>query len=339
MWTTLLVSGGAATEENHQAGRGFHNCRMLGDCVELSAHVAAAAWIAERLSPFSSGVVTSVVPGGFEAYARVLHPAEAVGDNGTRPVRWAEVAAWSGVTLVPGDQFSDIAMPEQRPAGPRPWSGQAPQLGTLYRPDADALAEILVGHTNSAHRCWFCMWEGWGPSSPGPRVRLPGRDYLLFVGPLAAMPSLVDSQEGRTPNLWWPDHHAWCVASEIDLPWTYVGGSAALIAELLADTRVESQPAAPDDSFHERPPAWLAPAIRETVTELLDSGQATLHTWLGTVDLELDRPQGQTDGSLRTRWEAEPRHRGSSWMLIPQCDRDRLRDIVTSSLTSTAIEL
>jgi hypothetical protein len=35
-----------------------------------------ASWIGERLAPFDAHVVTSVVPGGFEGYARVLHPAE-----------------------------------------------------------------------------------------------------------------------------------------------------------------------------------------------------------------------------------------------------------------------
>jgi hypothetical protein len=38
-------------------------------------------------------VVTSVVPGGFEACARVLHPAEEPLRGGDRVVRWAEVAS------------------------------------------------------------------------------------------------------------------------------------------------------------------------------------------------------------------------------------------------------
>ena len=307
--------------------------------VKLSGEVAEAAWIADRLSRFDSGVVTSVVPGGFEAYARVLHPVEEPWPGEDRPVRWAEVAAWSGVPLVPGGQFPDIALPEQEPAGVGLWSGR-PQEGTLYRPDADVLVEVLAGHTNTPQRGWFGVWDGWGPSSPGPRVKLPGRDYLLFVGPLAAMSSLVDAQEGRTPNLWWPDDRAWCVASEIDLPWTYVGGSAVLIADVLADARVEAQLASPGDNFHQRPPDWLEPAIARAATELLDSGEATLHTWRGTVRMQLERPQHRTSGSLRTERERpDGRHRGSGWMRICEHDPDRLRDIVTLSLTSAVIEL
>jgi hypothetical protein len=39
------------------------------------------------------------------------------------------------------------------------------------------------------------------------------------------------------------------VATEIDLAWTYVGGSAALIADLLADQRLEAWPAESSDQF------------------------------------------------------------------------------------------
>jgi hypothetical protein len=40
-------------------------------------------------------------------------------------------------------------------------------------------------------------------------------------------------------NLWWPADHAWCVATEIDLDSTYVGGSEACIEELLANSELE----------------------------------------------------------------------------------------------------
>ena len=37
---------------------------------------------------------------------------------------------------------------------------------------------------------------------------------------------------GLTPDLWWPEDGAWCVASETDFTWTYVGGSRSLIDAL-----------------------------------------------------------------------------------------------------------
>ena len=50
-------------------------------------------------------------------------------------------------------------------------------------------------------------------------MQLPAREYVLFVGPLAGLPSLMEAQGGRSPNLWWPEDRAWCVATEIDLAW------------------------------------------------------------------------------------------------------------------------
>ena len=64
-----------------------------------------AAWVAERLGDFGAGV-TSVVPGGFAAYARILHPAEVPRNGYGRLVRWAEVASWSGMPLSAGRSLS-----------------------------------------------------------------------------------------------------------------------------------------------------------------------------------------------------------------------------------------
>jgi hypothetical protein len=64
----------------------------------------------------------------------------------------------------------------------------------------------------------------------------------------------------------------------------------ALIADLLADARLEAQPVSPGDNHHQRAPDWLAPAIAKAATELLDAGTATLHTWRGTIHIQLERP-------------------------------------------------
>ena len=76
------------------------------------------------------------------------------------------------------------------------------------------------------------------------RVRLPNRDYLLFTGS-------VQHGEGweEGPNLWWPGDRAWCVATEIDFPYTYVGGSRSLIEEALAHPRLEALPATTSDGI------------------------------------------------------------------------------------------
>ena len=86
----------------------------------------------------------------------------------------------------------------------------------------------------------------------GPRVRLPDRDYLLFAGQLAAAPQLGWTDPygvffPQSPNLLWPTDHAWCVASEIDLFCTLVGGSDDLAEALIADPRLDTWPVQPDD--------------------------------------------------------------------------------------------
>lgn len=88
----------------------------------------------------------------------------------------------------------------------------------------------------------------------GPRVRLPGRDYLLFVGELAAavdagwrpLPELTLFQ---SPNLFWPQDRAWCVATEIDFDSTLVAGSASLIDRILVAPGLDAWPVDPTDSL------------------------------------------------------------------------------------------
>jgi hypothetical protein len=141
-----------------------------------------------------------------------------------------------------------------------------------------ALTRLVERHTSTPEACWFCLWDGYGYLAPGgmiearayftegskPRLsRLPfsfqrkpkkrpmpakrvtpnnARSYRLFTGSVA---DAVGWEDG--PNIWWPEDRAWCVASEIDHPYSYVGGSEELIEELLADPELEALPAQPED--------------------------------------------------------------------------------------------
>jgi hypothetical protein len=175
--------------------------------VTPSDQVEVADWIGPRLLPFREGRIGSVIPTGFERYVRIDPHVQ--------------------------------------------------------------LASILRRHTSSPGRCWFCLWEGYGyltgsvvvltswklasdETLPGPpvrripppklqksRVRLPGRVYLLFSGTVEQGDGWQDG-----PNLWWPEDRVWCVASEIDLDYTLVGGSAEMCAELVRDG---GAPVSPED--------------------------------------------------------------------------------------------
>ena len=51
---------------------------------------------------------------------------------------------------------------------------------------------------------------------------------------------------GDSPNIWWPEDHAWCVATDIDLFDTYVGGSSECIEAILSNRELEALPSTLD---------------------------------------------------------------------------------------------
>jgi hypothetical protein len=295
-----------------------------------SSDVHQADWIAPRLAPWEDEhTITIVVPAGFEAYARVLHPVETQ-DTGDRLVRWAGVAAWSAMPLRQDAQFHSIALPLTAPGAAPPYRSQGPQEGSLYRPDAEVLAAIARDWTATPQDCWFCVWDGFGwdtagtvvalteagqppeiieeprrdpvpgPVRDGPRVHLPHRDYFLYCGPAEAVATLasLDGTWGQSPNIWWPADRAWCVASEIDLQWTYVGGPRGLIDAVLADDRIEALPAAPDDPVS-RVEDWVTAWADQLADALIARGAASLSTPRGSVEAWLRRPHGIRSGELR----------------------------------------
>jgi hypothetical protein len=247
-----------------------------------SEDVEAADWIRERLHPFARDV-GSVIPSGFAAYARIFHPASASHDWVPVDVRWSAVASWSGRTVHPEMQFHAIASPVEpgETDGPMPWSGE-PRLGVLSKAQMSAVAGLLPTFTSTPQTCWLCLWDGYGyvtgavvplhafkqgappagprrskrwnlrmptPKAQGglpdrKRVRLPSRDYLLFRGPIDKAMGWEDG-----PNLWWPDDRSWCIASEIDLPYSYVGGPQELIDAIVAHPAIEALPATLGDGI------------------------------------------------------------------------------------------
>jgi hypothetical protein len=254
---------------------------MTWQTLTPSDEVESADWIHGRLHPFAQDV-GSVVPLGFDAYARIFHPASVSGaDRPEVEARWSDVAAGNGKTVHPEMQFHAKSAPGRQPRV------YEPRLGVLSDRQAGALVGLLSKHTATPQACWLCLWEGYGYLNPGAmapftawptkgspkrppkppgfglgrlrfgipktttrgfpdrkRVKLPAREYLLFRGSVADAQGWEDG-----PNLWWPDDHAWCVASEIDFPYTYVGGSQELIDAIVQDPAIESLPAKDTDGI------------------------------------------------------------------------------------------
>jgi hypothetical protein len=92
----------------------------------------------------------------------------------------------------------------------------------------------------------------WHESSPAtPLFELPWREHRLLSGPLDAALEMGSVVNGvffpHSPSLIWPDDHAWCVATDVDLRSTYIAASQALADELLSDGRLETWPVGLDD--------------------------------------------------------------------------------------------
>ncbi|HEV3187982.1 MAG TPA: hypothetical protein VGZ04_08035 [Acidimicrobiales bacterium] len=218
-------------------------------------------------------------------------------------------------------QWHQIALPEAIPPTEAPWRSQGPKQGTLFIPDAEALIDDLTPYTSMAHECYFCLWVGYmgggaafvplgsppisipAPPQPRRKVELPAREYALFEGPLTSATSMESIHEPRTPNLWWPANHAWCVASEIDFPWTYVGGSSELIERLLADERLEVVPASPDDPHWEDVDEWLTSLIDRGVDEVLRTGSVNLALAAGAVTVTWEPARRRGRGTITTKSE------------------------------------
>lgn len=212
-----------------------------------------AQWLINSIDSFGDDV-SALVPSIFENYGRVFHPAyrhHGDGTGGRSAVSWAEIARASRTIAHPRMQFHRLfgrsANRYHRGYAPR-LAGvfdQAPDEGNLTPDIAEVLAGILGRHTTTADDCWFAVWHGFSgldeEFSSRPTFELPGRNYFLAHGTIAsAAASVLRHGWQQSWNLWWPEDHAWCVTTEIDLDSTYVGASRSCIDDLLHAPGIES---------------------------------------------------------------------------------------------------
>jgi hypothetical protein len=253
----------------------------------LETDVAPTVWVDESLMPIrASGegaLVGEIIPTGFEAYARILHPARRRTGDRFEPVTWAELARERGKTMHPEVQLKALLEDEFRE--PPPW-GELPEEASIPEPLRRPLVDVLRRFSATPDRCWCCIWDGYGSwfagvaltrvddDSPAamrqrrreakrraereraileaiPKASIMGgmRECLVFTGSIDAIPRLEIGGMSHTPNWWWPDDRAWIVVSELDAPSTYVGGSAELVRAIFDEPKLEAVPSDPTHRF------------------------------------------------------------------------------------------
>lgn len=188
--------------------------------------MSIAAWIPSLIAP-TIGIVSAVVPAGFDSYVRVAR--EASCDQDTH--------LFESVAAVAADHTS---------------TADAVVFGVWVGWGFDTTAELVWSRSKVGARLRRWRHRRAAPSQTAaalrrdlellPRLDLPIRSYHLLAGPIEAATAMTAPPSGRfpqLPDLWWPVDRSWFVAGDTDLDWIYVAGTSALTDALvrLLDTR------------------------------------------------------------------------------------------------------
>jgi hypothetical protein len=171
-----------------------------------------------------------------------------------------------------------------------------------------------------------------GPLTAVDQIALSSRHGLSFgfvaysEGRREAAPGdeMPESFDREVPNLIWPEDRAWFVGSEVDLDSTLVGGSRALVDELLAapdlevwevDGEVSLQSDADKlNPVPEPPPGWGEPKDPEVLTRnsfenqlsWLSGEVVTVRTDGGVLEIEIEVGERVwTMEAAHSTWDAD----------------------------------
>jgi hypothetical protein len=251
----------------------------------------AGGWIKNLLGTGPGPYVREQVPQCFNQYLRIFHPAldpagnqitwsevaDLVGQQFHPQVQWHCLIGSDDPASLTGALWS----------GTRPDLGELPftKLDCLCR-----ILDKHTSTPARCYFGLSTIHGGVEPLAEGKvELKLPKRDFVVFGGPLTAAGEIgvtehdcggrtkavgglcpevaplshvesrgneisikyLKSDVGQVPNLIWPADHSWFMASEMDFDSTLVGGSDALIAELMQESSLETEVMLPDYSLAE----------------------------------------------------------------------------------------
>jgi hypothetical protein len=219
--------------------------------------------------------VSSLIPAGFEAHAKVLHRIEAyhgILDNpltpredailqiphcdklkslikskreeGQRPqVFWRELCEQLGVPFQPEINLEWFRAKLEPGCWPRFLAG--PDMGNLAADECGELV-LLLRQFSDAQKHFFRFAE----------MPLIDTDkQLLFSGSLQEVSTFLNDKDYQyTPEYWWPGDRSWYLCSDYDLVFTVIGGPKKLIASLLGNEILECIEVTPQTRIDELAP-------------------------------------------------------------------------------------
>lgn len=173
----------------------------------------------------------------------MLHPAFGASPDRVQ-LRWQEIGDRLGHTVHAQTQWETLEALAANARAEQPWH-EEPARGWCPPEVTIPLSDHLLRTTSTPGEIHYAMWIGFADVRSvvgnAPHFDLPGREYALLTGPIAAFPSVIESPYPRRtgPGLSWPADRSWCVATEVGFRWSYVGGTEECIGALEADDRLE----------------------------------------------------------------------------------------------------
>lgn len=194
-------------------------------------------WIDDRRDKMGTShfVVGELVPRGFPAYVRIMHPAQRSDGGVVEDVSWHETADANGRTLRALSHFEDLvpSMSASDLELARPLQGQlADRL-------CERLAASLCSHTATPSKCTFMFAGSWGsllPSGEGvTTAQMSDGQYIMTHGNCLQVCTFEIS-----PTIWWPSDRSWIVVSQVDLDSTFIGCELSALQALVKDPDIEA---------------------------------------------------------------------------------------------------